>query len=78
MTYAYAEARVKGGMPVLVDGYVDMENGYRVAIIERVLWYNTEKPVSKKFIESLSYEDWDRISEAVFDMEETMREYNRW
>lgn len=60
-------AFVKGGMPVMVSGtYTRDENGEDLMDIE-VRWSNTEKPVTEKFLASLSKQDWERINESLFD-----------
>lgn len=60
-----ATAIVKGGMPVNVTGvYVWDETGSDIERTE-VRWHSTGKPVTAKFLDSLTDSDWESISEAL-------------
>ena len=58
-------ALVKGGMPVLVSGKY-LARDQEIEITE-VAWYNTRKPVSDNFYDSLSQTDLDAMEEAVME-----------
>ena len=60
-------AFIKGGMPVEVEGtYSWDESGADVSDVA-VRWANTGKPVTAKFLASLTANDWDTIADAIAD-----------
>lgn len=66
-TYGYttATAYVKGGMPVEVEGAYEWDvDGIAVTDVT-IRWANTGKPVTAKFENSLSWQDWDAITDAI-------------
>lgn len=62
---ADTETTVKGGMPVAVTGTVNSdEQGTWVEDIT-VCWPKSWKPVTDRFLDSLSETDWDDIADAL-------------
>ena len=62
-------AFIKGGMPVQVKGTYEWdETGASVTDVT-VGWANTGKPVTPRFLESLTAADWDAITNAIAEGE---------
>ncbi len=57
----HTEARIKGGMPILIEAEV---LGRDVECVD-LSWPNTGEPTTQAFIASLSDDDWNIVYDAV-------------
>jgi hypothetical protein len=62
----HTEARVKGGMPILVEASVLTADDREIECVD-LFWFNTGKPITRKFDASLTADDWSTINEAVWE-----------
>lgn len=71
-----ATAYVKGGMPLEVEGTVESggsnaypsdEPAWTDIEVTGIYWHSTGKPVTTKFQDSLSADDWEAIEQAIYE-----------
>ncbi len=69
MTNIHTEAKIKGGMPILVEATVlelELHIGSEIDQID-LLWPNTNQRTTERFDASLSNDDWNLVRDAVWN-----------